>query len=75
MKRLHNIAFLLVLTAQFAIAEQPAFSITVAKPSALPGDYVLCPSRQFYDGAVKNGTEKATFIYYAATMVAANNSG
>ena len=45
------------------------FDIQVPKPTAKPGEYVLCPSRQFYDAAVKRGVDKSTFIFYAAKMV------
>ena len=47
----------------------PLFEIEAALQTAKPGEYVLCPSRQFYDRAVKNGIEKSTFIFYAAKMV------
>ena len=56
--------------------KQPAqlFDIQVPRPTAKPGEYVLCPSRQFYDSAVKRGVEKTTFIYYAAKMVEVGDS-
>ena len=50
------------------------FEIDVAPPSVMPGDYVLCPSRQFYDAAVKNGVDRTTFIYYAAKLVEAGET-
>lgn len=52
-----------------ATTNDQLFEIVVPPPTAKPGEYVLCPSRQFYDRALKNGVEKSTFSYYAAKMV------
>jgi len=38
------------------------------------GEYVLCPSRQFYDSALEKEVDRSTFIYYAAVMVAPGES-
>lgn len=66
-----TVAILLQLTAQ--AQDKPLFDIRVNKPTAQPGDYLLCPSRQFYDNAVEKGVGKTTFIYYAATLIEAND--
>jgi len=64
-----NLLFLLVaVTSTAANAADKLFDITVPKPTAKPGDYVLCPSRQFYDSAVEKGVDKTSFIYYTAQM-------
>ena len=49
--------------------EKTLFGLKVDKTPGDPGDYVLCPSRQFFDNAIKNGADKTTFIYYAARLV------
>ena len=76
-------AHLYLLTAIFlcspavtttAEENQKLFDITVAKPIISPGEYVLCPSRQFYEAALKKGANKTTFIYYAATLVEAGDA-
>ncbi len=54
--------------------ETRLFPIVVPPPSASPGDFVLCPSRQFYESAIEKGTDKTTFIYYAARMVEAGEA-
>lgn len=70
----------LILVPSFVIAQQSGdepkqpkqsnqlFEIDVVPPPAKPGEFVLCPSRQFYDSAVEKGADKTTFIYYAAKM-------
>lgn len=57
------------LTSVVARADTPLFGMKASSGSVGVGDYVLCPSRQFYDAAVEKGVEKTTFIYYTATMV------
>lgn len=49
--------------------DKPLFGLNSAKPTAKKGEFVLCPSRQFYESAVEKGVDKTTFIYYAATMM------
>lgn len=36
--------------------------------TAVSGQWVLCPPREFIDNAFANGVLKTTFIYYASTM-------
>jgi len=48
---------------------KPLFKLKTAELTAKKGDFVLCPSRQFYDAALKKGVDKTTFIYYAATLL------
>lgn len=66
------IASILQLNAQ--AQDSPLFEIEAIKPTAKPGDYVLCPSRQFFDNAVEKGVDKTTFIYYAAKLVESNDT-
>ena len=68
----------LLLVAAFTQAQdnKPAaktsalFPIQGERPSAKTGEYVLCPSRAFYDKAVKEGANRAIFIFYTARLVA-----
>ena len=79
MKRLNVIqAFIGAITATLlfhspiALAQstdKPLFNVKVGKMTAAKGDFVLCPSRQFFDAAVEKGIDKTTFIYYAAKML------
>lgn len=66
------LATLLVTGTANGQENKPLFDIQVQRPDAEVGDYVLCPSRQFYDRAVKAGPAKSTFVYYAATLVESN---
>lgn len=47
----------------------PGLEFPPLKTSAVEGDFVLAPSREFYDRAVADGVDKASFIWYGATMV------
>ncbi len=47
----------------------PGLEFPALKTDAAVGDFVLAPSREFFDKAVTDGIEGATFIYYGATMV------
>ncbi len=47
----------------------PGLDFPVVRTTAAAGDFVLAPSRDFFDRAVTDGFDKATFIYYGATMV------
>ena len=70
MKRITSIfALVILLLASTSVAAEPKFPIISGAPTADAGSYVLCPSRKFYDTALKEGFERSTFIYYAATMV------
>ncbi|MEO1527940.1 MAG: hypothetical protein AAFX06_21110 [Planctomycetota bacterium] len=55
-------------------ADTPLFGLKTGPLTAQTGDYVLCPSRQFYDAAVEKGIDKTTFIYYTATLVESNDA-
>lgn len=61
--------FIVATTSTSLSAANKLFDIEVPIPTAAPGDYVLCPSRQFYDAAVKEGLDRTSFIYYTAQMV------
>ena len=74
MRILITIMAAMLLQASAQAQDKPLFDIQVSKPTAQAGDYVLCPSRQFYDNAVQKGVNKTTFIYYAATLVEANET-
>ena len=54
-------------------ADAPIFGLKTRRLTGDVGDYVLCPSRQFYDAALEKGPEKTTFIYYTATLVESND--
>ncbi len=60
-------------TAETVANDKPLFDFPATKPDASPDQFVLCPSRQFYDSAVEKGVDKTTFIYYAATMIEVGN--
>lgn len=47
----------------------PGLEFPALKTDAAVGDFVLAPSREFFDKAVTDGIDNATFIYYGATMV------
>ncbi|MCB9684714.1 MAG: hypothetical protein H6735_06745 [Alphaproteobacteria bacterium] len=47
----------------------PGLDFPVVKTTAAEGDFVLAPSRDFFDRAVSDGIDKATFIFYGATML------
>lgn len=47
----------------------PGLEFPALKTDAAAGDFVLAPSREFFDKAAAEGIENATFIYYGATMV------
>ncbi len=47
----------------------PGLEFPVLKTTAAAGDFVLAPSRDFFDKAATDGIENATFIFYGATMV------
>ena len=49
--------------------EKDLFEIKVQAPTSKPGEFVLCPSRQFFDSALEKGADKTSFIYYAAKMI------
>jgi hypothetical protein len=49
----------------------PGLDFPVVKTAAEAGQFVLAPSREFFDRAVAEGFDKATFIYYAANLVEA----
>ena len=66
------IAALLLTGLGNAQENKPLFDIQVEQPSSGAGDYVLCPSRQFYEKAIKDGADKTTFVYYAAKLVQSN---
>ena len=51
------------------IGEIPFDYPVVEQTTANAGDYVLTPSRAFLDDAIKNGGDKATFIFYSNKMV------
>ena len=69
------IAFALSICANsLTLGGERLIEIDVPTPTAAPGDYVLCPSRQFYDSAVEKGVDKTTFIYYTARMVEVGDS-
>lgn len=55
--------------AGVGLAQQALFPIESQRQSTEPGQYVLCPSIQFYESAIEKGADKTTFIYYAAKMV------
>ena len=76
MRTLMTLAVVLALqiTAQSIAQDKPLFDIQVNKPTAKPDDFVLCPSRQFYDNVVEKGINKTTFIYYAAKLVEATDT-
>ena len=57
-----------------AQGSEPLVDIDVPRPTTEPGDFVLCPSRQFYDSAVEKGLQKTTFIYYTARFVEAGEA-
>ncbi|MEL6107078.1 MAG: hypothetical protein AAFU85_13630 [Planctomycetota bacterium] len=63
-----GLAFVFAVSCVSVRADTPLFGLKVSPGSAV-GEYVLCPSRQFYDAAVAKGVEKTTFIYYTAVMV------
>jgi hypothetical protein len=47
----------------------PGVEFPVLTTTAQKGDFVLAPSRDFFDRAVEEGLDKATFIYYGAEML------
>ncbi|MEM7454102.1 MAG: hypothetical protein AAF456_07075 [Planctomycetota bacterium] len=79
-KALNSMLVLLLLSMQLSAQETEQDLTTISTETVLfdmgdvtltaePGQYVLCPSRQFYDAAVSKGIDQTTFIYYAAVLV------
>ncbi|MEP3480596.1 MAG: hypothetical protein ABJZ55_15205 [Fuerstiella sp.] len=58
-----------ILVSTHANAQNSIPTLPTSQSPAEVGEYVLCPSRQFYDADVKSGFSTSTFIYYAAVMV------
>ncbi len=68
-------------SSEEAVATDAATEESAAKPGEIPfdypavattavkGDYVLVPSAETLKGAVKDGGENTSFIFYSATMV------
>ncbi len=65
---------IVLLFACFAAAQNddPLFDVQVTQAEMQEGQYVLCPSRQFYDKAIQNGVDKTIFIYYTARFVSSD---
>jgi len=60
-----------VASAEAPVVRPPGtipFDFPVGETKAVPGDFVLAPSRKWIDDALEHGVETQTFIYYGAFM-------
>ncbi|MCA9126019.1 MAG: hypothetical protein KDB22_03000 [Planctomycetales bacterium] len=60
---------ILITTTQLLAEDLHLFPVQTKVLQVPEGNYVLCPSRQFIDKAISSGTEKTSFIFYAARLL------